>query len=173
MATLQLDVSYINKDHQRNTIYTNTVQLETPIKVTELTKVLNKTTDRFGSTRTATQYIIKPDTSQDFNAYSRALTKQLRKYLDGYEIYVLTKKCEVWKEKDNDDPVENINAFRFVVSIDHYNEKVWISVIFTQVTGQDNIDNYNEDGERIRTGDEPLIKVLGETNRKRRSISAE
>jgi hypothetical protein len=171
MATLEFDASKINKDYTRNTIYTNTVQLETPIKVTELTKVLNKTTDKFGSTRTATQYIIKPDTSQDFNMYSRALTKQLRKYLDGYEVFILTKKCEVWKEKGNDDAVESINAFRFVISIDHYNEKVWISVIFTQVTGQDNIDDYNEDGERIRTGDEPLIKVIG--TKERRAVSIE
>lgn len=166
MATLTFDASKINPAFKRNTIYTNTVQLETPIDVNRcLTKVYNKTTDQFGSTKNATHYIIKPDTSSDFNMYCRALTNAIRNEVS-YDVHILTKRCELWKEKNNPDPIEKINAFRFIVSVDNITNKVWISVIFTQVTGQDSIDNFDEDGERKRTGDEDLIEVIGSAQEK-------
>jgi hypothetical protein len=96
MATLILDVSKINNQYKKNMIYTNTVQLEFPINVkNDLEKVYNKTRDQFGSTKTETNYVIKPKTNGELEKYCRALSDALRAETN-YDVHILTKRTELW-----------------------------------------------------------------------------
>ena len=146
MSQLTFDPTWIDPKYKTNKVFTNTVQLAQDYKLQDLKKVINSTTDVFGSTKRQTHYEMPKSLSPEFESYCRALSQSLKEELNPtqYDIHFLTKRCEYWQPKNREDNLDYFNAVRFHITINNETRKVWVTIVLTANIGEDYINNLED-----------------------------
>ena len=89
----------------------------------------------YGGSKNITLYNIQPAKSRELIQACHQLVSSIEKDLDGYQIIMLSKSCEVWTKEGE----TSINNVFFKVSINHQTQKVFVTPIMNNVAHPEEI----------------------------------